>query len=157
MCRGGWERWGCSVWRKEGSGGLTHVYKYLMGWEEGKGARLLLEVPSDRTRGNGNNLKHVKFHLSQENTFLLFKHRNTLPREIEKVLSMETLKISLAMMPSNLLQLTCLEQGCWTKKSQSSPFQPKRFHHFVIKVLHFFSYWQHQSSYSISYTSLRVM
>lgn len=103
ICGGGWERWSCSVWRKEGSGDLTHVYKYLMGWEEEKGAMLFSLVPSDRTRSNEHNLKHMKFHLNQENTFLLFKHWNTLPREVEKVPSMEILKISLGMMSSNLL------------------------------------------------------
>ena len=41
--------------------------KYLVGGNDEDGARLLSVVPTDRTRGNGRQLKHIKFHLNYLN------------------------------------------------------------------------------------------
>lgn len=41
------------------------VYKYFMGENDDKGSRLFLVDHSDRTRGNGHELKPTKFHLNR--------------------------------------------------------------------------------------------
>ena len=49
-------------------GNLISAYKYLMDGSHRNEARLFSVVPSNRTRGNGNELEHGKFHL---NTYLV--------------------------------------------------------------------------------------
>lgn len=44
---------------KRSPGGLIYMYKYVMGGNEGEGARLFSVVPSDWTTGNGHKLKHM--------------------------------------------------------------------------------------------------
>jgi len=61
----GWESWN-SAWRREGSRGSYQCVclKHLNRGIEDEGAKLFSEAPSDRRRGSGDNLIHMKFHLS---------------------------------------------------------------------------------------------
>ena len=70
----------CSKWKY-----IINAYKYLKGgcWEDG--AKLFSVVPSDRTRGNGHNLKHRKFCLNLRKNFFTLRvteHWNRMPREV---------------------------------------------------------------------------
>ena len=71
------------------------MYKYLMGENEEKGARLFSVVLTDRTRGNGHKLKHTKFNLKTRIHFFTVRvvrpwHR--LPKEVVESPSVEILK-----------------------------------------------------------------
>lgn len=59
-----------------------YAYKYLMVGNEEGGVRLFSVMPSDRRRGNGHKLKHVKIHMNtrkQYFTVRVAKHGNSLP------------------------------------------------------------------------------
>ena len=58
--------------------------KYLKGGRKEDTARLCSVVPSDRTRGNGHNLKHRRFPLNIRKHFFtvrMTEHWHRLPRE----------------------------------------------------------------------------
>ena len=73
------------------------MFTYLKGeWKE-DGARLVLVVPSARTRGDGHKLKHRRFTLNIRKHFFTVRvteHWNRLPREVVEFPSLEV--------PSNL-------------------------------------------------------
>lgn len=50
-------------------GHLINAYKYLKGRHHKDGARLSWVLLSNSTRGNGHKLRHVKFHLNNEENF----------------------------------------------------------------------------------------
>ena len=65
-------------------GDLTNTYKYLKGFQD-DGARLLSLVPSNRTRGNEDTLKHRKLHLNmRRNLLTVTEHWNKRTREVLK-------------------------------------------------------------------------
>ncbi|KAK4820065.1 hypothetical protein QYF61_019007 [Mycteria americana] len=85
---------GLMSWRREGLDDLN-VYKYLMGGNEDEGAKLLSVVSTDRTRGKGHKLKHMKFLLNSRKRFFtvrMTEHQNRLPREVVESPSLEILK-----------------------------------------------------------------
>jgi len=99
-------------------GDLTYTYKYLKGGCQENEAKLFSVVPSDRTRGNGHNLKHRKFHLNMRKNFFplrVTEHWNWLPREVVESPSLEIFKTHLDKVLYSLLQVTLLRQEGWTR------------------------------------------
>lgn len=62
---------------------LANVYKYLMGRNE-EGPVLYLAISSDRTRGNGYKLKHMKFHVNARKYFFTCKGDQTLEQVAQR-------------------------------------------------------------------------
>ena len=62
-------------------------------------------LPSDRTRGNGHELKHKQLHLNTKKNFTLkvMEHRNRLPRGVVEAPSLEIFKICMDVVLCNLL------------------------------------------------------
>lgn len=74
------------------------MHKYQVGGTEEDGARLFSVGPSDRTRGSGHELKHIKSYLDTRKNFFtlsVVKHRHRLPREVIESPSLEVFKTQL--------------------------------------------------------------
>jgi len=87
-------------------GDLLNAYKYLQGGCQEDGARLFSVVPSDRTRGNGNNLKQRKLHLNTRKNFFTLRMTEPwprLPREAVDSPSLEIFKTRLDAVLCSLL------------------------------------------------------
>jgi len=95
-------------------GDVIYAYKYLKGWCEEDGAKLLPVVPSNRTRGSGHKLKQRKFLLNVRKNFFPLRVTEPwprLPREVVESPSLEILKIHLDAVLCSLLWVTLLRQG----------------------------------------------
>jgi len=82
------------------------VYKYLMGGSKEDEAGLLPVVPSDRTKGNGHNLKHKTFCMNIRKHFLtvrVTKHWHRFPKEGMESPFLEILKTHPDRVPSSLV------------------------------------------------------
>jgi len=87
-------------------GDLRNAYKYLQGGCQEDGARLFSVVPSDRTRGNGHELKHKKFYLNMRKNFFALRvteHWHRLPREVVESPSLQLFKTHLDKVLCSLL------------------------------------------------------
>jgi len=99
-------------------GDLINAYKYLEGGYQEDGARLFSVVPSNRTRSNGHKLKHRKFQLNMRKNFFplrVMEPWNRLPRGVVESPSLEIFKTRLDAVMCNLLSVTLLRQGGWTR------------------------------------------
>ena len=100
-------------------GDLINAYKYLKGRCREDGARLFPVEPSDRTRGNGHKLKHRRVPLNIMKHIFFYcedaEHWHRLPREVVESPSSEIFKCCLDMVLGNLLWVTLLEWGGWTR------------------------------------------
>jgi len=106
--RAGWESWGCSAWRKEGSGiDLIAAFQYLKEGYKMEGSRLFRGVCYDKTIGNCSRLDGGKFKLNiREKFFTIRVVRHWHPeREVMDALFLETLKVRMDRTRSNLSEL----------------------------------------------------
>ncbi|PKU47049.1 hypothetical protein llap_2655 [Limosa lapponica baueri] len=95
-----------SLEKRRLNGDLVYVYKYLKGGLKDDGAALFSVVSSDRTRGNGHQLGHRKFHSNTRKNFFTVRvteHWNRLPREVMESPSLEIFKTCLDAFLSNVL------------------------------------------------------
>jgi len=108
-----------SLEKKRLRGDLRNAYKYLRGGRaQEDGARLSPVVPSDRTRGNGHQLKHRKFLLNTRKNFFPLRVMEPwprLPREVVESPSLEIFQTSLDKVLCSLLWVTLLWQEGWTR------------------------------------------
>ena len=93
-------------------------FKYLQGGCQEDGAKLFSVVPSDRTRGNGHKLGHMKFRLKMRKNFFPLRVTEPwprLPREAVESPSLEIFQTRLDAVLCSLLGVTLLRQGGWTR------------------------------------------
>jgi len=93
---------------------LINVYKCLKGWCKKGRARLFSVVPSGRSRGNGHQLKHRRFHLNISKHIFSVRvneHRCRFPMEVVKSPCLEIHKSHLDTVLGNWLQMALLQQG----------------------------------------------
>jgi len=112
-----------SVKTRRQLGDLIYAYKYLKGGCQEDGAKLFSVVPSDRTRGNGHQLKQRKFYLNMRKNFFplrVTEHWTRLPREVVESPSLEILKMRLDNVLCRLLWVTLLRQGVGLNDPQRS-------------------------------------
>jgi len=95
-------------------GDLRNASKYLQGGGQEDGARLFPVVPSDRTRGNGHELRHRKLQLNMRKNFFTLRVTEPwprLPREAVEPPSLEIFQTHLDVVLCSLLWVTLLRQG----------------------------------------------
>ena len=103
-----------SCWRD-----LRAAFQYLNGGYNKERDRLVIQVCSNRKRGNGFKLKGGRFRLDVRKTFFtvrVVRHRNRLPRDVVDALSLEMLKVRLDGSEHLICcRCCCSFWGSWTR------------------------------------------
>ena len=87
-----------SLEKRRLQGDLTVAFQFLKGAYKQEGKRLLMRMDSDRTKGNGFNLRQGRFMLDIRKKFFIQRvvtHWNRLPKEVVDAPSLEALKVRL--------------------------------------------------------------
>jgi len=87
-------------------GDLIVIFQYLKGVYKKDGEKLFSRACCNRIRGSGFKLKEVRFRLDIRMKFFtmrVFKHRKRLPGEVVNTSSLETFKVRLDGVLSNLI------------------------------------------------------
>jgi len=82
---------------------LLTAFRYLKGAYKKAGDTLFSRACCDRTRGNGFKLKEGRFRLDIKKKFFTMRVMNRLPREVADASSLETFKVRLEGVLSNLV------------------------------------------------------
>ncbi|KAJ7405117.1 hypothetical protein WISP_141788 [Willisornis vidua] len=107
-----------SLEKRQLKGDLINVCKYLKEGCQEDETRLFLVVPSNRTRGKRQKLRHRKFHLNSRNNLSavqMTEHWNRLPREVVECPSPDIFKNCLDAICAMCSRMTLIEQGGWTR------------------------------------------
>jgi len=102
----GWESWGFSAWRKEGSEGPQQPSRTVRGPTGKLGRDFFIRAGSKRTRGNGFRLEEGRFRLDIRKkifTVRVTRHWHRLLREVADAPTLEALKARLDGSVSNLV------------------------------------------------------
>jgi len=115
--------WGCSGWRREGSGVTLEQLPVPEGAYRKDGEGLFTRVYNDRTRRNGSKLKEGRFRLDIRKKFFpmrVVKHWPRLPREAVAAPSVAVFKARLDEALSNLVWW----KGGWNQMIFKVPSNP---------------------------------
>jgi len=117
------------------------AFRYLKGAYKQEGQWLFMRVDSDRARGNGFNLRQVRFRLDIRRKFFHAEGGdalNRLPKEVVDAPSLEPFKAGLDVARGSLVWwwATLHIAGGLDLNDCCGPFQPRPFHDSVI--LHYF-------------------
>ncbi|KAJ7401141.1 hypothetical protein BTVI_98700 [Pitangus sulphuratus] len=114
-----------SLKKRQLKGDIINADKYLKEGYQEDGDRFFLEVPTNRTRGNGQELMHRKFYLNMKKNFFtvwVTTYWNRLPREVAESRPLEIFKNHLDVILCNVLSD---EQG--SQMTHCGAFQPYLF------------------------------
>ena len=95
-----------SLEKRRLQGDLTVAFQYLKGSHKKDEDKVFSRACSNRTRGNGSKLKEARFRLGIRKKFFMMKvvkHWNRLPREVVDSTSLETFKVRVDGVLSNLI------------------------------------------------------
>jgi len=138
--RTGWGSWGCSAWRREGSGGTLEQLPVPEGADRKDGEGLFTRVCSDRTRGNGSKLKEGRFKLDIRKKFFPMRVVRPWPRLPREAVAAPSLAVFRARLDGALSTLgwwkmsLLMAEGLEPDDLQG-PFQPKSFYDSVISCV----------------------
>ena len=126
-----------SLEKRKFRGELTVAFQYLKGAYKQEGERLFTRVHSDRTRGNGLELRQRRLRLDIRRKFFtqrVMMHWNRLPKEVVDVPSLEAFKARLDVALGSLVWwlATLHIAGGLKLDDHCGTFQPRPFYDSMI-------------------------